>query len=258
MTQDTLLADIFTFYQGKKARYEYERILVALLHRYALNFRTIYRSWPDFQANSNFKFTIYTLLRPLISDAILMMYLLEEFKWLVPTGAEDNREEWEVNETQFLKRYEDISATFFDRLDSYLKKKVKNSEMSPEEKMDFLSHHRNVFPEFYQDNSETKLQKNRRITPAQMHDEIVYGKQFVKNLYDHYFRLSQFEHFTVVTEGLMSDPDKHSELMYIVEITDCLLDSLNVNISTVRVHDQFRDKAAELINRFRSTQWNPK
>lgn len=50
----------------------------------------------------------------------------------------------------------------------------------------------------------------------------------------------------------MNDPDKDSNLMDIVEITDCLLDSLNLNISTVRVHDQFRDKAAELINGFRS------
>jgi hypothetical protein len=184
-----------------------------------------------------------------------MMYLLEEFKWLVPTDAKDNREEWEVNETQFLKRYEVISTAFFDRLDSYLKKKVKKTELSQEEMKDILSHHRNVFPEFYQNDSETRVRKHSGITPAQMHDEIIYGKQFVKNLYDHYFRLSQFEHFTVITEELMNDPDKDLELMYVVEITDCLLDSLAVNISTVRIHDEFRDKAVDLINGFRSTQW---
>jgi hypothetical protein len=43
--------------------------------------------------------------------------------------------------------------------------------------------------------------------------------------------------------------------MNVVEVTDSLLDSLVVNISTVRVHDPFRDRATELINKFRTTQW---
>lgn len=123
--QDAFLVDVFTRHQGKKAKYEYERVLVGLLHRYALNFRTIYRCWGDFLNNSKFKFPIYTLLRPLIADHLLMMYLLEEFKWLVPTDEKNNRDEWEVNETDFIKRYENISTTFFERLDSYLKKKGK-------------------------------------------------------------------------------------------------------------------------------------
>lgn len=253
--QDALLADLFAHQQGKKARYEYERVLVGLLHRYALNFRTIFRCWPDFLTNSKFKFSIYTLLRPLIADALLMMYLLEEFKWLVPTDGKNNRDQWQVNESDFIKRYEDISTAFFDRLDSYLKKKVKKTELSAQEMQDFLSYHRNVFPEFYLDGPDTRVRKHKGLTPAQMFDQIVYGKQFVKNLYDYYFRLSQFEHFTIITEGLMGDPDMDSELMYVIEITDCLLDSLNVNISTIRVSNEFRDRAAELINGFRSTQW---
>jgi hypothetical protein len=253
--QDSLLADLFTHYQGKKAKYEYERVLVGLLHRYALNFRIIYRSWPDFLANSKFKFSIYTLLRPLIADFLLMMYLLENFKWLVPSEAKETREEWQVNESDFIKRYENISTTFFERLDSYLRKKVKNTELSAQEMKDFLSHHKNIYPEFFYDGPELQIKKQKGLTPGQMADEIIYGKQFITNLYDYYFRLSQFEHFTMVTEGLMSDPDKDSELMYIVEITDCLLNGLNVNVSTIWVSDDFRNKTVELINGYRSTQW---
>lgn len=253
--QDSFLADVFTHYQGKKAMYEYERVLIGLLHRYALNFRIIYRCWGDFLNNSKFKFPIYTLLRPLIADHLLMMYLLEEFKWLVPTHRKNNRDEWQVNESGFVKRYESISTTFFERLDSYLKKKVKKTEISPEEMQAFLSHHRNIYPEFFQDGPGIQVRKRKSLTPAQMADQISYGKQFVKNLYDYYFRLSQFEHFTLVTEGLMDDPDKDSELMFVVEITDHLLDGLNVNLSTIRVSDEFRNKMAELINGFRSTQW---
>lgn len=254
--QDALLADIFTSHQGEKPKYQYERILVGLLHRYAINFRTIYRCWPDFQNNSRFRFSIYTLLRPLIADALLMVYLLEEFKWIVPDNVLDNREEWAVNETRFLKRYEDISTAFFGRLDSYLKKKVKKTELSPEEMKDILSHQRNVFPEYFHDASEIRVRKHKVITPSQMHDAITYGKQFVKGLYDHYFWLSQFEHFTFITEQLMNDPNKEAELINVVEITDHLLDSLAVNISTIRINDKFRNKAIDLINGFRSTQWH--
>lgn len=85
---------------------------------------------------------------------------------------------------------------------------------------DFLLHQRNIYPEFFHDGPETQVRKQKSLTPAQMADQINYGKQFVKNLYDYYFRLSQFEHFTIITEGLMDDPDNDSELMYIVEITD--------------------------------------
>jgi len=34
------------------------------------------------------------------------------------------------------------------------------------------------------------------------------------------------------------------------------LNSLNVNLSTIRVPQEFRDKAVDLINGFRSTQWH--
>ena len=253
--QDSFLADLFTQHQGRMPRYEYERVLVGLLHRYALNFRTIYRCWGDFLNNSKFKFSVYTLLRPLIADHLLMMYLLEKFKWLVPTVGRDNRDEWEVNETDFIKRYENISTSFFERLDSYLQKKVTKSEISSADMEDFLSHQRSIYPEFFHDGPEIQVRKQKSPTPGQMADEISYGKQFVGGLYDYYFRLSQFEHFTMVTEGLMGDPDKDSELMYIVEITDHLLDGLNVNISTIRVSDEFRNKLAELINGFRTIEW---
>ncbi len=253
--QDSFLADLFQHYQGKKVSYEYERVLVGLLHRYALNFRSIYRCWEDFLKDNRYKFSIHSLLRPLLADYLLMLYLLEEFKFLVPTDGKNNRDEWKVNEDDFLKRYQDISTSFFERVDSYLKKKVKNSELSVDEMQDFLSHHRHVYPEYFQDGPKIQALKNRSRSPAQMADEIVKGKQFVKDVYDYYFRLSQFEHFTVVTEELMNDPDSNSELMYVVDVTNYLLESLNINISTLRVSDEFRDKAVELINGFRSTQW---
>ncbi len=248
--QDGFLADLFTHYQGRISKYEYERVLIGLLHRYALNFRTIYRCWGDFLNNPKFKFAIYTLLRPLIADQLLMIYLLEEFKWLIPIGRKDKRDEWEVNETGFIRRYKEVSTSFFTRLESYLKKKVKNSELSSAEMEELLSHQRNIYTEF-----SPEIKAKKAPSPGEMADRITYGREFKKSLYDHYFRLSQFEHFTIITEELMGDPDKDSELMDIIEITDRLLNGLNVNISTIRVSDEFRNKTVELINGFRSIKW---
>jgi hypothetical protein len=253
--QDEFLGDLFNYQHGKKARYEYESVLIGLLHRYALNFRSVYRCWPDFLGNHRYKFSIYTLLRPLIADYLLMLYLLEEFKFLVPTDARNNSDEWQVKEDDFLKRFENISGSFFSRMDALLKKKVKKGEMSPVEFQDFLSHHANEFPKFFQVGSKIEVKKSSSPAPGQMVDEIVYGKPFVKDLYDYYFKMSQFEHFTHITEQLMSDPAHNDEMLYIVDLTNYLLDFLNINLGALRAPQEFKGRAALMINEFRSTEW---
>ncbi len=253
--QDSFLADVFGHYKDKKPTYEYERVLSGLLHRYAMNFRVIYRSWEDFLGNSKFKFSIYSLLRPLTADCLLMLYLLEEFKFLVPTDDKTNADAWQVREDDFINRYESITSSFFQRLDSNLRKKVKNRELSATEMQDILSHHQKEFPEYFQGEPKIEVLKNWSLTPGQMVEQIVHGKPFVKDLYDHYFRLSQFEHFTFITEGLMNDVDNNWEMIHIVEVTNYLLDALNVNISTIRAPQHLMDKARTLINEFRTIQW---
>jgi hypothetical protein len=253
--QDEFLADLFKHHQGKKVTYEYERVLVGLLHRYALNFRSVFRCWADFHQNHRYKFSIYTLLRPLLADYLLMLYLLEEFKFLVPTDAKHNRNEWKIKDEDFMKRYQDISTSFFQRLDRYLRKKVKNGDLPINEMQDFLSHHRDLYPEYFQQGRKIEALRNRGLSPQEMAGQIVNGKQFVKDVYDYYFRLSQFEHFTIVTEELMNDPDNNSEIMYIVDVTNYLLEGLAINISTLLVTEDFRDRAIDLINGFRSTDW---
>lgn len=220
--QDALLGDIFKHYQGKKARYEYERVLIGLLHRYALNFRSVYHCWNDFLQNHHYKFSIYSLLRPLLADYILMLYLLEEFKFIIPTDSRDKAEEWQIKEDDFIKRYENISATFFERMDSLLKKKVKNNEMTAQEMQEFLKHHQQEFPEYFPQGPNPQVVKNRGLTPGQMVGEIVNGKQFVKDIYDYYFKLSQFEHFTLITEQLIKNTEHNAEMMYVVDVTNYL------------------------------------
>ena len=253
--QDDFLADLFKHYQGKKTRYEYERVLVGLLHRYTLNFRSVYRCWNDFLQDQRYKFSIYSLLRPLLADYLLMLYLLEEFKFLVPTDAKENSDEWKVKEDDFVKRYENISSAFFERMDSLLKNKVKNNEMSVQEMKDFLSHHQKEFPEYFPPGLKPKVIRGKSLTPAQMASEIVNGKQFVKDIYDYYFKLSQFEHFTLITEQLMNDKDHNSEMMYIVDVTNYLLDFLNINLGTIRAPQHLKERGRDLINEFRSTPW---
>jgi hypothetical protein len=251
--QDALLADVFTHYQGQKPKHEYVRVLSGLLHRYAMNFRGVYRIWEDFRKNAHFKFSVYCLLRPLVADYLLMLYLLEEFKFGVPTS--DNSSEWKVIEDDFVKRYEGITSLFFERVNSNLKKKVKKGELSAQEMNEILTLHRKEFPEHFEPGPKIKVVKNGGLSPGQLIDKIVKGKQFVKDLYDYYFRLSQFEHFNFITEGLMNDVDRNWEMIHVKEVTDYLLESLAINISTMRVPQEFKERAIILINEFRSTEW---
>jgi hypothetical protein len=181
-----------------------------------------------------------------------MVYLLEEFKFAVPFDKKNNNEEWKIVEDDFIKRYESVSSSFFERLDHNLKKKVKKNELSEKEMQDIISHHQNEFPEYFQDG---QVLKNRSLSPAQMSDRIVYGKHFVKDLYEYYFRLSQFEHFTSITEGMMNDVTENWEMIHVVEVTSYLLDSMAINLSTLRAPQELKDNAVLLINEFRSTEW---
>jgi hypothetical protein len=120
---------------------------------------------------------------------------------------------------------------------------------------EFLSNHRQFYPEYFEGTSKKRVREHIALTPAQMADQIVTGKEFVKGLYECYFRLSQFEHFTVVTESFMNDPDHNADMMYIVDVTNYLLDLLNINLSTLGIPEEFREGAVELINGFRSIKW---
>lgn len=249
--QDVLLADIFKHYQGKRPKHEYQLVLSSLLHRHAMNFRVIYLGWGEFLKNSHFKFSIFSLLRPILADYLLMLYLIEEFKFKEPTWQGASEEDWEVDEQDFIKRYEAVSSAFFERLNHNLKKKVKNKELSEDEMNEILSHHHKEFPEYFENGEVLK----RSLSPAQMADRIVKGKLFINELYEYYFRLSQFEHFTIITEGLMHDVTHNWEMIHIKEVTDYLLDYMSINLTMLRVPQEFKNRMIDLINEFRSMEW---
>src|SRR5271154_550314 len=48
---------------------------------------------------------------------------------------------------------------------------------------------------------------------------------------------------------------ENSEMIYIVDVSNCLLDFLNINVSAIRASQEFKNRVAELINGFRSTKW---
>jgi len=252
--QDEFLADVFTHYKGHKPKHEYERVLSGLLHRYAMNFRVVYRSCEDFGANSSFKFSIYSLLRPLVADYLLMLYLLEDLQFQVPKAGNPNKE-WKVIEDGFIKRYDAVTSSFFERVDSNLKKKLRAGEISSQEMDDIIKHHRKEFPEYFAPDAKLADLKKKGLTPSQLTDQIVRGKFLIKDLYDYYFRLSQFEHFTFITEGLMKDVDGNWEMIHIIEVTNYLIDYLGVNLNTLRVPEPLKERLIILTNQFRSIRW---
>jgi hypothetical protein len=253
-TQDEFLADVFAHYKGQKPKYEYERVLSGLLHRYAMNFRVVYRSWEDFGTNSTFKFSVYSLLRPLVADFLLMLYLLEDLQFEVPKDGNPNKE-WRVIEDGVTKRYDAVTSSFFERVDSNLKKKLRAGEISSQEMDDIIKHHRKEFPEYFAPDAKLGALKKKGFTPSQLADQIVRGKYLIKDLYDYYFRLSQFEHFTFITEGLMNDVDRNWEMIHIVEVTNYLIDYLGVNLNTLRVPAPLKERLIILTNQFRSIAW---
>jgi hypothetical protein len=120
---------------------------------------------------------------------------------------------------------------------------------------DIIKHHRKEFPEYFAPDAKLGALKKKGFTPSQLADQIVRGKYLIKDLYDYYFRLSQFEHFTFITEGLMNDVDRNWEMIHIVEVTNYLIDYLGVNLNTLRVPAPLKERLIILTNQFRSIAW---
>ena len=211
---------------GEMGNYELQTILFELLKRVALNVSAINQITDRFISNSNFKFSIYILLRTLIADAIIAVYLVDADDPNAPidiTNYQDTPEAGKImfsNEEikRFNERYELLNREALRKIEKRLTKLLEVQAIDSKRRGELVKGWQNSFPSSFDNDGKIKKNKHSGVEPKVKEISNVHGKEFAEHIYSHYIYLSQYEHFSeatlTVAQSAVSDD--------IIRMTNCL------------------------------------
>ncbi len=229
---------------GGIIQFEYQKVLHNFIQRLHLNFTTINNSWKWYLTNSQFKYPFYLMLRSLISDFIIMLYLLD--------GLKINRKARKIDETGFKTRYIEISNSYFTKINRELQNLVANKKISPKKMEKFLTNERNFYPEQFEQGQKAIVKKMRDL-PIGAIVKILNGTKMKKYMaiYSQYIYFSQYEHFTAKTEDINRNK-RDEEFEVLTYVVDFLLVGLLMNISKMGFNNIYIEELEKISNDFKN------
>lgn len=230
--------------QDKKIDFEYQRILHNFIQRFHLNLTTINSSWRSFLNNSKFKYPFFLLLRSLVSDFIIMLYLLD--------GLKINKRQRAIDETEFKQRFIELSNSYFSKMQRELQKLVAAKKISAKRMEKFLSNEKTYYPEQFDQGKKINVKKIADLTVGEMVKRLQRTKmKKFTIIYFKYVYFSQYEHFTVKTEDLVRNK-REDEFKIITETIDYLLIGLTMNIATIGLSKEYVDQVEKIHDDFKN------
>lgn len=229
---------MMSYYHGKKIDHDYQRVLFAILQRLHLNYAAINKIMTkEYLNNSKFRFPIFTLLRPIVSDFIIQIYLIEELKF--------ERDTLTPVQDEFMKRYREVSNNYFQRLDSLLASQIREGKVTHKDRNDYFMRLKNENPHHFEADN-LKVKKMRQLQPKGIVDEIKKGGfQELAGIYDFYFILSQYDHLTEQTEELMQT-DFEMDYKIIFQCSNYLASGIIINNTMMDLNTPFKEKLLEM------------
>lgn len=226
--------DIVKYYNKKPIEYDYQRVLFEFIQRIHINYFVINSSLNTYLMIPKFRFSIYTLLRPLLSDFIIQIYLIE-------TLALDN-DTLKPNQMDFMEKYAELSNQFYHRINSLLEGQIKDTIISAADRNEYFYQESLDYPEHFDSKGRVKKLTKNQLQPKNIVDEIKKGEfKDLANVYNQYFILSQFDHFSEKTEALMK-VSIEMDYQMISECSDYILRGLILNLSLMDKATPFIDK----------------
>ena len=234
----SITEEMMRYYDKRKILYDYQRVLFLLLQRLHLNYVTINKIMSKEYLNiPKFRFPIFSLLRPLLSDFIIQTYLIEALKFESDTLT--------LFQDDFMKRYREISNSYYQRLDRLLSSQIKDGTVTEEDRNAYFTRLKEENPEHFEADR-LKVKRMRQLQPKTLVDEIKKGGfQELAEVYEFYFILSQYDHFTEQTEELM-DTDFELDFKLIFQCSNYLVSGIIMNSSMMDLEMPFKEKLLEL------------
>jgi hypothetical protein len=230
----SITEEILKHYHKHTFKGDHERVLFALIDRIHINYTIASDSLKRYLKFPRFRFAIYTLLRPLLSDFILQVYLIKHV---------------EFDAADFMNRYKEVSTLFYQKFESLLEDQIKGKVVTDVERNEYFRSGKISNPEFFEEKRLKVKKVKSQFQPRQLTEEIKKGdyKEFA-DVYDLYFLLSQYEHFSEKTEEMMQSV---YELDYKLVSPCCnfILRGVALNISIIDPQSPFLPKLMELIDK---------
>ena len=237
-----LTKEILEYLHGQSIDYEYKCTLYKFIERFHLNFVTIKNTWKDYLNIPKFRHPFYVLIRSLISDYIIMLYLVEGLKF------EDKTEI--PNEEDFHRRYSDLSKAYFLRLDREIQRLISDKKVTPKQREEFLQMEKKFYPEFFEAGNKIRVRKGPNLDLGTIIKKLKKGNfKKLTGIYQYYFYFSQYEHFTIKTEELLEN-DRDGEFQIFAESVDYLVRGLLLIIFKMRLDIKFIEQLTSLIDEF--------
>ena len=228
--------------EGKNIDYEYQRVLYKFIQRFHLNFITIKNSWKEYLNNTKFRHPFYLLLRSLVSDYILMLYLIEGLKFEKKTKK--------PLEIEFKARYVEISNSYFIRLEKEIEKQIRDKKLTAKQREKFLKSEREFYPDHFENGDKIKIKKIGSSDPGTIIKKLKNGDyKKLTGIYQYYFYFSQYEHFTMKTEDLL-DVRTDKEFEALINTVDYLIRGLLLNVGVMQLDGKLLDKLSKVIDGF--------
>lgn len=229
----SMTEEILKHYHKRNFSHDYQRVLFEFIQRIHINYSAIATISKIYLAIPKFRFAIFTLIRPLLSDFIIQIHLIEPL-------TSDN--EMGTNQKDFMNRYSELSNQFYHKFDKLLESQIAANIVSSSERNDYFTQEKTYHPEHFDNKGSVKKMTKNQLQPKNIIEEIKKGKfKDLANVYDSYFFLSQFDHFSEKTEELMQSDIKLDQQI-ISECSDYILRGLILNLS-------FMDKDSPFIER---------
>ncbi|MDF9800559.1 hypothetical protein OKW21_005822 [Catalinimonas alkaloidigena] len=230
-------------FHGKNIQYDYQRVLFNFLLRLHTNVHAIEKISSELLNNIHFKLPFFSLIRPLISDVIIIHYLLDKLRF-------NSQKEMLPIEEEFFQRLGNLTYDFVKRAEGVLEDSIKDNRITPTERQKIIEGFQNNYPDHYTNNKLKKksVASNPKTLLKEIEEKGYYPR--LKAAYDLYFQLSQYEHFSEVTEHLMIMDDENSEqaLTLIFESLLMILSTQHSLLNAFFVEKKDLNTLVDLIN----------
>lgn len=237
---------IIDYYKNQKIEKDFQRVLFEFIKRVHVNYYTasnLFNDKLDYLNLPYLKFSVFTLVRPLLSDFLILVYLLDFLE--TESGG------LKLNQDEFMRRYNQLTNQAFVKTEAFLQKKIGQKKINTNEKEKLFQQYSKITPEHFDERLKVKKFSNANLAPGNLVTEIRKGSfKALADAYDQYFVLSQYEHFTYLTEDMANTPNLSIDYKLIKQSSSYILTGIIISINLIDTSNPFSDDLMKIKDKY--------